>query len=97
MVLGGLFCWGLNLLDSHERLLISPLFPSAARPDAAIFSTSLLRYARASVPAYRFFTRPLHLPAHLLVLSSSSILLFLSLVIRLVLLSRRFHLVVLRM
>lgn len=46
-------------LDSHERPLRSLLFPSAARPHAAILLTSLLHSARASVLASRLFTRPL--------------------------------------
>lgn len=46
-------------LDSHETGKISLLLPSAARPHAAIFLTSLLHFARTSVPASRSFTRPL--------------------------------------
>lgn len=43
----------------RETAEISPPFPSAARPHAAIFSTPLLHTARASAPASRLFTRPL--------------------------------------
>lgn len=38
-------------LDSHETGEFSPRSPSAARPHAASFSTSLLHFARTSVPA----------------------------------------------
>lgn len=46
-------------LDSHETGETSCLFSSAARPHAAIFSTSLLHFARTSAPASCLFTRPL--------------------------------------
>lgn len=54
-----LFCLGggLNLFWILFRDRWSLPFPSAARPDAATFSTSLLDYSRASIPASRLFTR----------------------------------------
>lgn len=86
-------------LDSHETGEISPLFPSAARPHAAIPSTSLLHFCTDVGPC-RSLVHSASLAISLPVCSCSLLLLpslFLSLVIGLVSLSRRFHSVVLRL
>eukprot|EP00064_Thunnus_orientalis_P007834 superscaffoldBa00000892_g7856 len=88
----------ITLVTQYDIHLVHSIEEQTPRPHAAIFSTSLLTlHGHRSLPLTCSLGLSCHLSARLFVLSSSSTLLFLSLVIGLVSLSRRFHSVVLRM